>query len=84
MGASFASLTLQASVNMEPEIILLGDPVVYRDDLKGFDCVGVVTRSTGSSLQVLWNDEQHPRTEIADRLRIASLDEVDAQQRIKQ
>ena len=64
---------------MEPEIILLGDPVGYRDDLKGFDCVGVVTRSAGSSLQVLWNDEQHPRTEQYDRLRVASLDEVDAQ-----
>lgn len=66
----------------DQEIILLGDPVVYRDDLKGFDCVGVVTKSTGSSLQVLWNDEQHSRTEQYDRLRVASLDEVDAQCRI--
>ena len=24
------------------EVILLGDPVVYRDDIKGFDHVGVV------------------------------------------
>lgn len=62
----------------ESEIILLGDPVVYRDDLKGFDCLGVVTKSNCSSLQVLWNDEQHSRTEQYDRLRVASLDEVDA------
>lgn len=67
---------------MDSEIILLGDPVVYRDDLKGFDNVGVVTKSNGSSLQVLWNDEHHPRTEQYDRLRVASLDEVDAQCRI--
>ena len=66
----------------ESEIILLGDPVVYRDDRKGFDCLGVVTKSNGSSLQVLWNDEQHPRTEQYDRLRVASLDEVDAQYRL--
>lgn len=68
----------------DQEIILLGDPVVYRDDLKGFDCLGVVTKSSGSSLQVLWNDEQHSSTEQYDRLRVASLDEVDAQCRIKQ
>ena len=66
----------------EPEIILLGDPVVYRDDLNGFDCLGVVVKSNGSSLQVLWNDEQYPRTEQYDRLRVASLDEVDAQCRV--
>ena len=66
----------------ESEIILLGDPVVYRDDLKGFDCLGVVTKSNGSSLQVLWNDESHPQTEQYDRLRVASLDEVDAQYRL--
>ena len=66
----------------EPEIILLGDPVVYRDDLNGFDCLGVVVKSNGSSLQVLWNDEQYPRTEQYDRLRVASLDEVDAQYRL--
>lgn len=67
---------------MSEEIILLGDPVVYRDDLKGFDSVGVVTRSNGSSLQVLWNDEYHSRTEQYDRLRPASLAEVDAQCRL--
>lgn len=67
---------------MSEEIILLGDPVVYRDDLKGFDSVGVVTRSNGSSLQVLWNDEHHSRTEQYDRLRPASLAEVDAQCRL--
>ncbi|WP_266125970.1 phosphohistidine phosphatase [Acinetobacter bereziniae] len=67
---------------MSEEIILLGDPVVYRDDLKGFDSVGVVTRSNGSSLQVLWNDEHHSRTEQYDRLRPASLAEVDTHCRI--
>lgn len=67
---------------MSEEIILLGDPVVYRDDLKGFDSVGVVTRSNGSSLQVLWNDEHHSRTEQYDRLRPASLAEVDKQCRL--
>ena len=66
----------------DSEIILLGDPVVYRDDRKGFDCLGVVTKSNGSSLQALWNDEHHPRTEQYDRLRVASLDEVDAQCRL--
>lgn len=66
----------------EPEIILLGDPVVYRDDLNGFDCLGVVVKSNGSSLQVLWNDESHPQNEQYDRLRVASLDEVDAQCRL--
>ena len=67
---------------MSEEIILLGDPVVYRDDLKGFDNVGVVIKSNGSSLKVLWNDEHHPRTEQYERLRVASLNEVDAQCRI--
>ena len=27
------------------KVILLGDPVVYRDDIKGFDEVGVVTNA---------------------------------------
>ena len=67
---------------MDSEIILLGDPVVYRDDLKGFDSVGVVIKSNGSSLKVLWNDEHYPRTEQYERLRVASLDEVDAQCRV--
>ena len=67
---------------MDSEIILLGDPVVYRDDLKGFDSVGVVIKSNGSSLKVLWNDEHHPRAEQYERLRVASLDEVDAQCRV--
>lgn len=59
------------------EIFLLGDPVVYRDDIKGFDDVGVVVQ-TGSSLHVLWNDESTPRVEIYERLRLAKLVEVDA------
>ncbi len=62
---------------MMGDIFLLGDPVVYRDDIKGFDDVGVVVQ-TGSSLHVLWNDESTPRVEIYERLRIARLDEVDA------
>lgn len=64
------------------EIILLGDSVVYRDDIKGFDDVGVVIQS-GSSLHVLWNGETHHRVEIYERLRPARLDEIDGNQRIK-
>ena len=63
------------------EVILLGDPVVYRDDIKGFDDVGVVVQ-TGSSLHILWNDETQSRVEIYERLRPARLDEVDAQCRV--
>ncbi len=63
------------------EVILLDDPVVYRDDIKGFDHVGVVVQ-TGSSLHVLWNDETQPQVEIYERLRPARLDEVDAQCRV--
>lgn len=63
------------------EVILLGDPVVYRDDIKGFDDVGVVFQ-IGSSLHVLWNDEKTPRVEIYERLRLARLDEVDAHRRM--
>ena len=62
------------------EIILLGDSVVYRDDIKGFDDVGVVIQA-GSSLHVLWSGEAHHRVENYDRLRPARLDEVDAGQR---
>lgn len=64
---------------MSEEIILLGDPVVYRDDIKGFDNLGLVAHSNGSSLRVLWNDEDHPRTEQYDRLRLARLDEIESQ-----
>ena len=63
------------------EVILLGDPVVYRDDIKGFDDVGVVVQ-TGSSLHILWSDETQSRVEIYERLRPARLDEVDAQCRV--
>lgn len=66
----------------ESEIILLGDPVVYRDDIKGFDEIGVVTSSCINNFKVLWNEESHSRTEIYNRLRLASLDEVDAQCRM--
>jgi hypothetical protein len=62
---------------MNREIFLLGDPVVYRDDIKGFDDLGVVVQ-TGSSLHVLWNDEHQHRVEIYERLRLARLNEVDA------
>lgn len=62
---------------MDREIFLLGDPVVYRDDIKGFDDLGVVVQ-TGSSLHVLWNDEHQHRVEIYERLRLARLNEVDA------
>lgn len=65
----------------EREVILLGDHVVYRDDIKGFDDVGVVVQAN-SSLYVLWNNETTPSIEIYERLRGARLDEVDAGQRI--
>lgn len=65
----------------EREVILLGDHVVYRDDIKGFDDVGVVVQAN-SSLYVLWNNETTPSIEIYERLRGARLDEVDAQQRV--
>ncbi len=65
---------------MSEEVILLGDPVVYRDDLKGFDEVGVVVQ-TGSCFKVLWNGEHHPRVQVIGQLRLADLDEVEAGQR---
>lgn len=63
------------------EVFLLGDPVVYRDDIKGFDDVGVVVQ-VGSSLHVLWNGEKNPRIEIYERLRLARLDEADLNRRV--
>ncbi|WP_420002160.1 phosphohistidine phosphatase [Acinetobacter sp. LF10] len=63
------------------EVILLGDPVVYRDDINGFDDVGVVVQ-VGSSLHVLWNGEKNPRVEIYERLRLARLDETDLHRRV--
>ncbi len=50
-------------MSCEREVILLGDPVVYRDDIKDFDELGVVVK-TGSSFEVLWNGETTPRTTI--------------------
>ncbi|WP_110958202.1 phosphohistidine phosphatase [Acinetobacter baumannii] len=67
----------------EREVILLGDHVVYRDDIKGFDDVGVVVQAN-SSLYVLWSNETTPSIEIYERLRGARLDEVDAQRRVIQ
>lgn len=64
------------------EIILLGDSVVYRDDIKGFDDVGVVVGSCINNFKVMWNGESHSRTEIYERLRQARLEEVDAQCRM--
>ncbi|MFY0040637.1 phosphohistidine phosphatase [Acinetobacter baumannii] len=70
-------------MSCEREVILLGDPVVYRDDIKGFDELGVVVK-TGSSFEVLWNGEATPKTTIYERLRGARLDEVDAGCRVIQ
>ncbi len=67
----------------EREVILVGDHVVYRDDIKGFDDVGVVVQAN-SSLYVIWNNETTPRIEIYERLRGARLDEVDANCRMIQ
>ncbi|WP_151731847.1 phosphohistidine phosphatase [Acinetobacter ursingii] len=68
-------------MKQDQDIILLGDPVVYRDDIIGFNELGVVTK-TGSCMEVLWNDESHSRVEVYERLRPARLDEVDASCRI--
>ena len=66
------------------EVILLGDPVVYRDDINGFDGVGVVTNASINNFQVLWNGETESQTEHYDRLRPARLDEIDLNCRIVQ
>lgn len=63
------------------DIILLGDPVVYRDDIKGFNDLGVVTK-TGTCFEVLWNGESCASVTIYERVRLARLDEVDASCRI--
>ena len=59
------------------EVILLGDPVVYRDDIKGFDEIGIVI-DAGSSFKVLWNDDDQFKIEIYERLRLADLAEIEA------
>ena len=64
------------------EVILLGDPVVYRDDINGFDEIGIVTESCINNFKVMWNGETESQTEHYDRLRPARLDEVDAHCRI--
>lgn len=64
------------------EIFLLGDPVVYRDDIKGFEEIGIVTNACINNFQVLWNGEAESQTELYDRLRPARLDEVDGHYRI--
>lgn len=64
----------------DEEVMLLGDPVVYRDDIKGFEDVGVVVQ-TGSCFKVLWNGEHHPRVQVYGQLRLADLDEVEAGKR---
>ena len=64
------------------EVILLGDPVVYRDDIKGFDDIGIVV-DAGSSFKVLWNDDDQFKIEIYERLRLADLAEIDAGCRLK-
>ena len=69
-------------MSREQDLILLGDPVVYRDDIKGFDLVGVVTNSCINNFQVLWNGESESRTEVYDRLRPATLHEIEANIRI--
>lgn len=63
------------------EVILLGDPVVYRDDIKGFDDLGIVV-DAGNSFKVMWNGDDQHRVEIYERLRLADLDEVEVGSRI--
>lgn len=64
------------------EFILLGDPVVYRDDIKGFEEIGIVTNACINNFQVLWNGEAESQTELYDRLRPARLDEIDLHRRV--
>ena len=64
------------------EIILLGDSVVYRDDIKGFDDIGIVTESCINNFKVMWSGESQSRVQIYERLRLARLDEVEAQCRV--
>ena len=64
------------------EVILLGDPVVYKDHVYGMDEIGVVTNASPTNFKVLWNDEMNSKVEIYERLRLAQLDEVDAQCRL--
>lgn len=66
------------------EVILLGDPVVYRDDIKGFEEIGIVTNACINNFQVLWNGEAESQTELYDRLRPARLDEIDLHRRVVQ
>ena len=69
---------------MSEEIILLGDPVCYVDSIHGANVIGVVTSSCMTNFKVLWNDETQSRVEVYSKLRLASLEEVDAQSRIVQ
>lgn len=64
------------------EIFLLGDPVVYRDDINGFEEIGIVTNACINNFQVLWNGEAGSQTELYDRLRPARLDEIDLHCRV--
>ncbi|ENW95956.1 hypothetical protein [Acinetobacter sp. NIPH 298] len=64
---------------MDDNSILLGDPVVYRDDIQDSDEIGVVTNACVNNFKVLWNDEPKSKTEIYEHLRPARQDEVDAQ-----
>ena len=68
----------------ESKAILLGDPVVYQDHVQGMNEIGVVTNARLTNFKVLWNDETNSKTEIYNRLRLARLDEVDAQCRLIQ
>ncbi|WP_151838077.1 MULTISPECIES: phosphohistidine phosphatase [unclassified Acinetobacter] len=64
---------------MESELIQLGDPVVFRDDIDGLDEIGVVTNSCLDNFKVLWNDEMKSKVEKPEQLRPARDDEVVAQ-----
>ncbi len=64
---------------MEIELIQLGDPVVYRDEIEGKDEIGVVANSCQDNFKVLWNDEMKSKAENPEQLRKAQADEVVAQ-----
>ncbi len=63
------------------ELIQLGDPVVYRDEIEGLDDIGVVTNSCLDNFKVLWNDEMKSKAENPEQLRPARADEIVAQSR---
>lgn len=66
---------------MQGELLELGTPVVYRDEIDGQDEIGVVTNSRLDNFKVLWNDEMNSKVENPEHLRKANAEEVLTQSR---